>query len=79
MRMCLLWLELGYTVNYSLSPWEIPLAPPSDFPQTHFTVYCSSRHNTDTVYHSQVWNNEINLYIQARDIFHSTLHREYRD
>ena len=30
--MSVLWLESGYTVKYSLSPREIPWAPPSGFP-----------------------------------------------
>ena len=30
--MSVLWLKSGYTVKYSLSPQEIPWAPPSGFP-----------------------------------------------
>ena len=30
--MSVLWLKSGYTVKYSLSPQEIPRAPPSGFP-----------------------------------------------
>ena len=37
LMMSVLWLESGYTMKYSLSPWKIP-------------VYHPSRHNTDTVY-----------------------------
>ena len=32
LRMSVLWLELGDTEKYSLSPWETPRAPPRDFP-----------------------------------------------
>ena len=39
MRMSVLWLELGYTRKYSLSPWEIPLAPPSGFPLGSGYIY----------------------------------------
>ena len=30
--MSVLWLKSGYTMKYSLSPWEIPWASPSGFP-----------------------------------------------
>ena len=43
----------GYTVKYSLRPQEIPWAPPSGSPSCsgyiYFTVYPSSRPNTDTI------------------------------
>ena len=40
--------NLGYTVKYSLSPWEHPLGSALRL-RLYCTVYPSSRHNTNTI------------------------------
>ena len=54
--MSILGLNSGYTVKYTLCLQEFPRASPLGTPSDkglHFTVYPSSRPNTDTVYNFQ--------------------------
>ena len=93
--LCSLYLNLGeklQSANRGSSAMDIPLrlqefprASPSGTPSVggvYLTVYPSSRPNTDTVYHYKRWNTEIELfqyYLQARNIFHTTLPRQCKD
>ena len=73
--MSVLGLDSGYTVKYPLRLQEFPRALPSGTPSgggVYFTVYPSSRPNTDTVFFIGPILHHTALHLSA--LHHTALH-----